>query len=177
MSKVIVGLDLSLVHTGVGIVVDSDFATSFGIVPKEKGVLRLCYVRDAIKELLSSVPQDTSIAIEGYSFGSIGNAIYGIGELGGVIRLLCFDMSFSVRIVPPTVVKKFACGKGNAAKKVVVETYNQIYQTQFRLKDNNEVDALCLARILYYHLSRDVVLLQYQREVIERVDETCKVLF
>ena len=79
-------------------------------------------------------------------------------------------------IIPPSIVKKFICDKGNAGKDVVVEAYNKQYKTDFNIKDNNEVDALILARIGFYYCSgRTQGLYDYQTNILEALKEKCVV--
>jgi len=165
------GLDLSLNHTGVAIANDHLIA-SFCIVPKKlRGVERLAYIRNEISMLFER-HHPRCVGIEGYSFGSRGRAIYDIGELGGVIRLLCYDMHVPAIIVPPAVVKKFAVGKGNAPKVMMVQAQNTTYHTRFRVAENNEVDAMYLARIAMLFTDNKHSFAQYlsRQEIQDKCD-------
>ncbi len=173
----VIGLDLSLVHTGVAVgVVDnsSHHFTSFVVSCKEKGPYRLDLIRKRIKHILG---EDLSgVAIEGYSFGSKGRGIYGIGELGGIIRLMLYNNRCNAIIVPPSVLKKFVCDKGNAPKDKVVSCYNEQFDEHFLVKENNEVDALGLARIAAaYFLNDYTELNERQVDMIKGIEEKCKV--
>lgn len=55
--------------------------------------------------------------IEGYSMGSTGARILDIAEHGATLRLALFDQNIRPIEVPPTTLKKFATGKGNAKKE------------------------------------------------------------
>ena len=56
------------------------------------------------------------IAIEGYSMGSKGK-VFHIAENTGVLKYKIYNLGIPLEIVPPTTVKKYATGKGNADKK------------------------------------------------------------
>jgi hypothetical protein len=56
------------------------------------------------------------IAIEGYSYGSTGQAIFQIAENTGLLKYKIFKKKIPLTIYPPTEIKKFATGKGNADK-------------------------------------------------------------
>ena len=176
MHNVIVGLDLSLTHTGVGIVSNGKRGY-FSLIPKKIfAVKRLAWIEERLELFISST-SICCVVIEGYSFGSVGRAIFNLGELGGIVRLLFYRHRIPIVIVPPAVVKRFSCGKGNASKEDVVSAYNRSHKTSFVLKDNNEVDALLLAEILYYYLYDDRSdLRSYQIEVIDSLEEKCTVL-
>ncbi len=175
MYNIIIGLDLSLTHTGVGIVFNGKRGY-FSLIPKKLfGVRRLAWIEQRLESFVVSTSICCAV-IEGYSFGSVGRGIFNIGELGGIVQLLLYKHNIYTVVIPPAVVKKFCCGKGNASKEVIVAAYNRLRGTDFTLKDNNEVDALLLVEIIYYYLHRDSTLRSYQIEVIDLLEEKCTVL-
>ena len=62
------------------------------------------------------------IAIEGYSMGSKGK-VFNIAENTGVLKYKIYNLGIPLEIVPPTTVKKFATGKGNADKTVMHNSF------------------------------------------------------
>lgn len=60
--------------------------------------------------------------IEGYSFSSRNSQAHSIGELGGVIRLMLYEMNIPFVEIPPTSRAKFATGRGNASKHDVISS-------------------------------------------------------
>jgi hypothetical protein len=75
--------------------------------------------------VLSHTPKAATIAIEGYSFGSRGGRAFDIGEAGGILKHKLYKANYKVEIVPPTVVKKVASGKGNADKILMGEAFQK----------------------------------------------------
>jgi hypothetical protein len=90
----VVGLDLSLTETGVSCGKHGELV----IKPKLKGVERLWQIE---KEVFKHTHHADLVVIEGYSFGSKGRAIFNIGELGGVIRLMLYKGNHNFIEVPP----------------------------------------------------------------------------
>ena len=60
--------------------------------------------------------------IESYSFASIGRA-FSIGENTGLLKHKLWTLDMNYVIVPPTVIKKYATGKGNANKEAIEECF------------------------------------------------------
>ena len=56
-----------------------------------------------------------TVVLEDYAFNATGR-VFHIGEHTGILKLLLKQADYHVCAVPPTVVKKFATGKGNADK-------------------------------------------------------------
>lgn len=56
------------------------------------------------------------VCIEGYAYSAQGNRIFQIAENTGLLKYKLYQLGIPVTIVPPTEVKKFATGKGNADK-------------------------------------------------------------
>lgn len=108
-------LDLSLTSTGYcnqGIAGVISFDSS--------GPERLWRFKKAIEDLTLRIKNLDAAIIEGYSFASRNSQAHSIGELGGVVRLLLWELGIPIVIVPPTSRAKFATGKGNASKNEVI---------------------------------------------------------
>lgn len=108
------GLDLSLTSTGYSIL-----GHTGSIVVKSKGPERLFDIREDLASLLL-INSIEAVFIEGYAFSARNSQSHKIGELGGVVRLLMYEMSIPFVEIPPTSRAKFATGKGNAAKSEVI---------------------------------------------------------
>jgi Holliday junction resolvasome RuvABC endonuclease subunit len=72
------------------------------------------------------------VYIEGYSYGSVGR-VFHIAENGGVCKYMLWKNHIEYDTIPPTVIKKFATGKGNADKKKMQEAF--IAETGFNVKE------------------------------------------
>jgi Holliday junction resolvasome RuvABC endonuclease subunit len=62
------------------------------------------------------------VFLEGYSYGSTGR-VFHIAENTGVLKYNLWDAKIPVEIIPPTTIKKFATGKGNANKQKMYESF------------------------------------------------------
>jgi crossover junction endodeoxyribonuclease RuvC len=150
MSLIIAAIDPSLVGTAVCIL-DADTDKIIDLVtfklPKDsKGITRLNLLAKQLNKIMSKY-SPKEIFIEGYSFMSKGRSIFNLGELGGVFRLILAKKWGGYYEIPPTSLKKFVTGKGNAKKQIMLEqTYRKYGLGSETLKDDNQVDAYGLAR-------------------------------
>jgi hypothetical protein len=71
------------------------------------------------------------VLIEGYAFGAKGQ-VFNIGECGGVLKHKLWSMGVEFDVVPPTVLKKFATGKGNSDKKAMNDAF--VLETGFDVR-------------------------------------------
>ena len=96
------------------------------------------------KTLIEDVGFDPSftVAMEGYSFGSKGSRIFDIAEYTAMfklfVRTITDDNGFE--IYSPSMIKKFANGKGNAKKDVMVE--KMIKDSGINLHEVFEIDKI-----------------------------------
>ena len=109
------------------------------IKSKQTGPARLHEIADAVVALALAVDV---VYIEGYSMGRQSNALLHMGELGGALRLSFWRHNIPYVEVPPSTLKKFATGKGNANKDLVVSA---VTHRSGRMFDSNDaVDAYAL---------------------------------
>lgn len=131
----VVGVDPSLTATGV--------ATPNALLtvkhPRLRGAERLVALRDAI---LHRIGRADLIVLEGYSYGSQGRAMFDLGELGGVLRVAFHEAGIPWAVVPPAVLKRYATGRGNAVKELVVTA--AVRRLDVDPADNNQADAVWL---------------------------------
>lgn len=145
--KKIAGIDPSLNHTGVVILDEKGNLIHQEVIEAKKlrGIERLRFVKDRLMKVL--IDHDIkSVAIEGYSFGSRGRAVFNIGEMGGVLRVALYEAQIEILDVPPSTLKKFVTGKGNADKEQMRIAIKEKYKIDF--DDDNEADAFGLAHYL-----------------------------
>ncbi len=141
----ILGVDLSYSNTGFTIY-DTDDKTYkvFGKqFPSKLGYNRLVVIHEAIKNIL--VQNDIDMVIQqNYSFGSKFNR-QAMGQLGGIAKYTYSTMNIPYILIPPTVLKKFVCGKGVAQKdRVRLQAFRK-WNIDF--STNDQVDSFVLAKI------------------------------
>ena len=142
---IIAGLDVSLTSTGHCI--NGELGT---IQSKLKGPERMIEIRDTVERLVQDVDL---IAIEGFSMGSQNSRAHDIGGLGWIVRVKLFEMNKKWVEVPPTNLKKFATGKGNAGKDEVVSSVSARTGIIFAGKGANDMcDAWVLHEMMCVHL-------------------------
>lgn len=108
------------------------------------------------------------IAIEGFSFGSRGKGVSTQYGIGWIIRteLLCQQMKYIE--IPPTSLKKFATGKGNASKDALVLP---IYKKwNYEHSSDNVRDAYVLAQMAR-GLHGKMKLTEYQYDALKKVNK------
>ena len=82
--------------------------------------------------------KNLKVFIEGYSFGSKGQAIFQIAENCGILKYRLQQLNLSYDTVVPSVVKKGATGKGNADKDMMYEAF--LKETKIDLKKIFDTD-------------------------------------
>jgi len=155
----VLGLDLSLTATGYAY---NDEVTGV-IRSKNTGMRRLAEIRGAVMDYTY---ESDVVVIEGYGFNSQKAVVQ--GELGGVVRLALWDRRIPFVDVPPTVVKKFATGKGNADKVQVSLAASRRFG--FEGDNDNAADAwlLRVMGLAYYAPTADAIP-GYQLEALGKV--------
>lgn len=76
----------------------------------------------------SIINKNALIAIEDYSMGSKGR-VFHIAECAGILKYNLWKSGRAFHTIPPTVIKKYACGKGSADKIKMLESF--VSQTGF----------------------------------------------
>ena len=74
------------------------------------------------KWTMSLVKEGDSVYMEGYSMGSTG-MVFNIAENAGLLKNYLWSWKLDYTIVAPTVIKKFASGKGNSNKERLQECF------------------------------------------------------
>lgn len=147
----ILGLDLSLQSTGYVLLDDQvleDVVWSGrvdGSAVRDVERLRLFDVW--IRETLRTKKPD-QVAIEGYSYGSpqAHTRAFGVGELGGVIKLAIYAAGLPMYIIAANTWKMQLCGKGGLAKDLCRLEIFKRYNVEFPSQDT--LDAWAVAMTL-----------------------------
>lgn len=112
--------------------------------------------------IISKIFQIDEICIEDYSYGSIGKS-YNIAENCGILKYKFQQKNIKYRTVPPTTIKKFATGKGNADKELLLKTFED--ETKIDLKQilgetekshnpsSDIIDSYFIVKYLYFCLT------------------------
>jgi len=135
----IVGVDLSLTATGVALAGGPRLIRS-----KRKGLARLHEISGEILDIARAEP-DTLVIIEGYSFSSHAAHAHELGALGGVVRYRLWRRGIAFVDVAPATLKKYATGKGNAPKELVLA--EAIRRLGYTGSSHDEADAIWLRAI------------------------------
>lgn len=166
----IVGLDLSLTATGFYIFdlnPAKDCSTESGgllSTGKLEGLARLDSLLSQVQALVDPV---TLAVIEDFSFASHGQAVFQIGGLGWMIRHRLWKDKVQTLLCAPSQVKKFATGKGNAEKALMLKEVYKRWHMDF--SDDNVADAYTLARIGRAFITWDLDLTSFQFEVLQKL--------
>ena len=152
--KTIIGIDYSLTSPAICITKDFKFENSqfFFLTNKKKHIGPMTknifgfehneydtpirrfsqisdWAFDTIKEVFHS---PLKVFIEGYSFGSKGQAVFQIAENCGILKYRLQEHGIDYETIVPSVVKKGATGKGNADKDLMYESFSKETNTDLK---------------------------------------------
>lgn len=156
----IVGLDLSLTATGVGIIQDAEISTH---TIKSKGVKdasllerrgRLAALRS---EIGGFVMDADLVCVEQPAYSSTTGHMHDRSGLWWLVVEWMMGGLWSPAVVeiPPQAVKMYATGKGNAGKDDVLAAVIRRY-ADVEVSNNNESDGLVLAALGARHLGKQI---------------------
>ena len=75
------------------------------------------------------------IYLEGYAFATVGKShVRSVAENTGLLKHKMYKVKQKFSLIPPTVIKKYATGKGNANKEVMYDTFTAELVTPSDLK-------------------------------------------
>lgn len=147
---IVVGIDPSIVATGLVVLMDGHIADRAVIGGKGTDiVIRVRTVRQQVEALVSKWEPEI-VAIEGFSFGSQGRSVMDTGYLGYRIRESFQDNGVKYLDVAPAALKKYAAGQGNVNKPDVRMAVYKRWGID--ITNDNLCDAYVLARIAEAHL-------------------------
>ena len=80
---------------------------------------------DLLSDWAMSCIQGCEVFIEGYAFATSGKShVRSVAENSGLLKHKMYKANQKFTSVPPTVIKKYATGRGNANKEVMYEAFN-----------------------------------------------------
>lgn len=121
--------------------------------PKERGLTRVQSIARAVRNVTKDWRPEL-VVLEHYAFSN-KNTLVTLVEVGTGIRLVLKELEIPWLEVPPTVLKKFTTGKGNAKKPEMAQYVAERWG--FLSKSDDVIDAYALAE-----LGRDLALEQFQ---------------
>jgi crossover junction endodeoxyribonuclease RuvC len=158
-----VGIDPST-KTGLVILENNEIHTAIEVTSQEKRDPHR--FMDIAKKVRKYITEYDVICIEGFSYNSKGSAVSVQYGIGWILRSELIRAGFNYYDVSPTVVKKFATGKGNTKKEEMVLP---IYKRWgFEHNSDNVRDAFVLAQIARA-LNGQVELTKFQQEALNKI--------
>jgi len=130
--------------TGMALVGEEEDRGKTIEVPKERGFLRLQLIAEDVSRTLQ-VWEPAFVAVEGYAYVRNVSSFVTLVEIGTVIRMTLRDLHLPWVEVPPTVLKKWVAGKGNATKEDMAAWAELLWG--FSSHSHDIVDAYCLAQM------------------------------
>ena len=104
--------------------------------------MRVVRFHSKVKELIEL--ENINLVAYERAGGMYKSSIIVESEMIGALKLLCTEMKIDLACYSATEIKKFATGKGNAKKEVMIEAAKQLgYSPQ----DDNEADAIHIYRL------------------------------
>ena len=99
----------------------------------------------------------TYIVIEGISYGSTikTSSVFDLAGLNYMIRSAMMKFSNNIIIAPPSHVKKFATGSGNANKELMISTFKSIHPELDIPKIDDVADAYFMSRLAQRYFEQD----------------------
>lgn len=83
---------------------------------------RYSLISDWVISQIGDLKDDCVVYLEGYAFSARG-LVFNIGENGGMLKYKLWYNGIPFFITPPSTIKKFATGKGNASKEMMYESF------------------------------------------------------
>lgn len=165
----VIGIDQSVLHTGVCIINHrAELQVATLIEPKKlKDTERLAFIRDSIKQITSNYSFRVGL-LEGYSYNSV-NKKFLLGEVGSIIKLALYDSCEDMFAATPKELKKFVAEKGSATKDDIKSAVKNRWGMPF--KDDNLADAYGLARIAL-EIAQPTTTNRKQLDVIKKLTTT-----
>jgi hypothetical protein len=98
----------------------------------QSGIERYSYLSEWILSILLKLDNIEMVFLEGYSYNSIGKRIFEIGENTGILKFRLYNNNIPIKIIQPTIIKKYATLHGNANKQLLETIF--ITETKINLR-------------------------------------------
>lgn len=149
----IAALDLSLTSTGMASVHAGEIHLERLQPKRVKGYERLGHIQDRVLDFVRSADV---VAVEGPAFGAQGSAYHQLAGLWWVITKALHEADIQFAVIPPSSVKQYATGKGNAPKDLVLAAAVRRFP-QAEVDGNDVADALWMAALAHHFYSTPIV--------------------
>jgi crossover junction endodeoxyribonuclease RuvC len=163
------GLDLSLTGTGISDGRETWVVGSKGTVNAtlDQRQQRLGLLRS---QIMSMMLAPDLVVVEAPAFSSSVGQVWDRAGLWWSVVTSLMATGVPVAEVPPTVLKKYATGVGNAGKPQMLEAAIRRFPGVVTMADDNRVDALWLAALGHDHNGQPLVLMPIgNREMLGKV--------
>jgi len=110
-----------------------------------------------------------AVILEGYSYGSM-HAHQPIYEFGAVLRMQLLDLAIPIAEIPPTSLKKFVTGKGNAGKEQMAAFAAKRFGAAFHTNDETDAYCLCMMGLVALGLAEGTKADRAAAEIVTRVN-------
>lgn len=140
----ILALDPSLSSTGYAYRENGELYTGVIETRKMRGSERLDYILKIVSGLVSALAPSL-VAYEGYAMGVRGGRTFDMGEQGGVLKHYLWKEGVDALLIPPTSMKMFVAGSGNADKPKVAGFI--LAELGYALPSEDESDAVGLLMV------------------------------
>lgn len=121
----------------------------------------LIFLVEKINEVINTViahthgvVDDIYVVIEGISYGSTikTSSVFDLAGLNYLIRKSIMTITNNIIISPPSHIKKFATGMGNAKKDLIIDVFKTLHPLFDIPKIDDIADAFFMSRLSQYYL-------------------------
>ena len=138
----ILGLDIST-YVGLAKITGDGIVGKCVNFPNQRGWPRLQSIADEVSRVLDVWKPDNAV-IEAYAIYRVSSVV-AVVSVGTVVRKLLYDRRIPWVEVPPTTLKKFATGKGNAQKNDMAAAAKA--KLGYNSPSDDIIDAVWLAKL------------------------------
>lgn len=137
------GIDIATC-TGMALVGEDEDRGKTIHLPDQRGFLRLQLIAKQVEETLRVWDPDL-VLVEGYAYCKNISAFVVLVELGTVIRQVLYNRQVDWVTVPPSTLKQWTTGKGNASKEMMAVSVKQRWH--YTSNSHDIIDAFALAQM------------------------------
>lgn len=161
----VAAFDLSLTATGIARSANPDLSPAYETYSLAKGYDGLSRLASIWQVVLTQSRGFDLVVMEGLAFGKNDPSAQERAGLAYLVRMSLWERGQPFVLVAPTQVKKFATGRGNAEKAIVIREVWRRWHCEVR--NDNEADAVVLCQIGRCLLGEMQPETEPQREVLK----------